>query len=137
MAVVNSLIAIYNAIESFIEYLRQMLEIVSRVLDGILDIARGAIDGAAAYLESALGSAMPVAIGLSQQIQVSVSIGGAFAPQWVRSTPSLWLERADQQLYLAKAQGRNLVRMEPTPVSVVSVEEKRLLFETSQFQDHE
>jgi len=80
---------------------------------------------------------MPVAIGPSQQIAVSVSIGGAFAPQWVRSSPALWLERADQQLYRAKAQGRNLVRLEPTAVSVVSNEEKRLLFETFQFQDHE
>ncbi|CAD5372343.1 GGDEF domain-containing protein [Rubrivivax sp. A210] len=80
---------------------------------------------------------MNVAPAPLQPLSVSVSIGGAFAPQWVRSTPSLWMERADQQLYLAKAQGRNLVRLEPTPVSVVSVEEKRLLFETSQFQDHE
>jgi diguanylate cyclase len=55
----------------------------------------------------------------------------------VRSTAALWVERADQQLYLAKAQGRNLVRLEPTAVSVVSNEERRLLFETFQFQDHE
>ena len=80
---------------------------------------------------------MPVAIGPSEQITVTVSIGGAFAPQWVRSTPALWQERADQQLYRAKAQGRNVVRLEPTAVSVVSNEEKRLLFETFQFQDHE
>jgi len=80
---------------------------------------------------------MPVIIGPSQQISVSVSIGGAFAPQWVRSTPALWQERADQQLYRAKAQGRNLVRLEPTTVSVVSNEERRLLFETFQFQDNE
>ncbi len=80
---------------------------------------------------------MPVAIPLGQQVNVTVSIGGAFAPQWVRSTPALWQERADQQLYLSKAQGRNLVRLEPTAVSVVSAEEKRLLFETFQFQDHE
>lgn len=80
---------------------------------------------------------MPVAIGPSQQITVTVSIGGAFAPQWVRSTPALWQERADQQLYRAKAQGRNLVRLEPTAVSVVSNEERRLLFETFQPQDHE
>ena len=80
---------------------------------------------------------MPVTISpTGQQINVTLSVGGAFAPQWVRSTPSLWLERADQQLYLAKAQGRNLVRLEPTTVSVVSNEEKRLLFETFQFQDH-
>jgi len=80
---------------------------------------------------------MAVTVGPSQQVTVSVSIGGAFAPQWVRSTPALWQSRADQQLYLAKAQGRNLVRLEPAAVSVVSNEEKRLLFETSLFQDHE
>jgi diguanylate cyclase len=70
-------------------------------------------------------------------ILVTVSVGGAFAPQWVRSTPTLWQERADQQLYRAKSEGRNLVRLEPTQVSVVSTEEKRLLFETFQIQDHE
>jgi len=80
---------------------------------------------------------MPVAVAPGQQISCTVSIGGAFAPQWVRSTATLWVERADQQLYLAKAQGRNLVRLEPTAVSVVSNEERRLLFETFQFQDHE
>jgi len=79
----------------------------------------------------------PVQIGLGQQVSVSVSVGGAFAPQWVRSTPALWVERADQQLYRAKSEGRNLVQLEPTAVSVVSSEERRLLFETFQIQDHE
>lgn len=84
---------------------------------------------------------MPIALApdapLNQQVHVTVSIGGAFAPQWVRSTPAIWQERADQQLYLAKAQGRNLVRLEPTAVSVVSTEEKRALFDSFQMQDHE
>ena len=80
---------------------------------------------------------LPVSIGLSQQIHVSVSIGGAFAPQWVRSSPALWIERADIQLYRAKAQGRNRVCLEPSAVSVVSAEEKALLFGISQFQDIE
>ena len=80
---------------------------------------------------------MPVVIGPGQQLTVTVSVGGAFAPQWVRSTPALWVERADQQLYRAKAQGRNLVQLEPSAVSVVSNEERRLLFETFQLQDHE
>jgi diguanylate cyclase (GGDEF)-like protein len=79
----------------------------------------------------------PVVVGAGQQIAVSVSVGGAFAPQWVRSTPRLWIERADQQLYLAKTQGRNLTRLEPSAVSVVSSEEKRLLFDSFQFQDIE
>lgn len=63
MPVINTLIAVYNAIESFIQYLREMLEIASKVLDGILGIAHGQIDAAAGFLESALGDAMPVAIG--------------------------------------------------------------------------
>ncbi len=63
MPVINSLIAIYNAIQSFAQYLRQMLEILNRVLDGILGIARGAIGAAAGFLEDALARALPVAIG--------------------------------------------------------------------------
>jgi diguanylate cyclase len=80
---------------------------------------------------------MPITVAPRQHIQVTISIGGAYAPQWVRSTTHLWIERADQQLYRAKAQGRNLVSLEPTAVSLVSSEEKRLLFETSQFLDFE
>ncbi len=78
-----------------------------------------------------------VAIGPGQSLQVTVSVGGAFAPQWVRSTPALWLERTDQQLYRAKAHGRNLVRLEPSAVSIVSSEERRMLFDHFQSQDHE
>ena len=80
---------------------------------------------------------MPVDIGTDAPLRVTVSIGGAFAPQWVRSAAPLWMERADQQLYRAKAQGRNLVCLEPGAVSVVSNDEKRLLFETSQYLDFE
>ena len=68
-------------------------------------------------------------------VAVTVSIGGAYAPQWVRSTPALWKERADQQLYRAKAEGRNRACLEQPPVSLVSAEEKGMLFGTSQFQD--
>src|SRR4029078_9896670 len=39
-----------------------------------------------------------IAIGAGQEVSVTVSIGGAFAPQWVRSSSLLWVERADQQL---------------------------------------
>lgn len=70
-------------------------------------------------------------------VSVTVSIGGAFAPQWVRSSAPLWIERADQQLYRAKAEGRNRACLEQPPVSLVSAEEKGLLFAASQFQDLE
>lgn len=70
-------------------------------------------------------------------IDVTISLGGAFAPQWVRSSPTLWIERADQQLYRAKSEGRNRACLEMPPVSMVSAEEKGLLFGISQFQDIE
>jgi diguanylate cyclase (GGDEF)-like protein len=80
---------------------------------------------------------MPLTVAPKEHIRVTVSIGGAFGPQWVRSSAHLWLERADQQLYRAKASGRNIVCLEPTAVSLVSSEERRMLFETSQFLDFE
>ena len=80
---------------------------------------------------------MPVSVGPGLQVAVTISIGGAFAHQWVRSTPRLWIERADQQLYRSKAMGRNMVQLEPSAVSDVSTEEKRALFETTSFQDIE
>jgi len=70
-----------------------------------------------------------------QTLGCTVSLGGAYAPQWVRSTPSVWMERADLQLYRAKSEGRNRTCLEPTPVSVVSAEEKGLLFASSIFGD--
>jgi diguanylate cyclase (GGDEF)-like protein len=78
-----------------------------------------------------------IAIGPGVDVRVTVSIGGAFAPQWVRSSALLWVERADQQLYRAKQQGRNRACLEQPTVSLVSPEEKGLLFGTSQFQDLE
>ncbi len=69
-----------------------------------------------------------IALPEGQTIAVTVSLGGAFAPPWVRSSPTLWLERADRQLYLAKSRGRNRACIEPVVSSVVSAEEKGLLF---------
>jgi len=66
-------------------------------------------------------------------IRVTISLGAAFAPQWVRSTVPLWLARADRQLYRAKAGGRNRTCLEQMPDSQVSAEEKSLLLSFSQY----
>ena len=79
--------------------------------------------------------AASIEVAFGQEVSVTVSIGGAFAPQWVRSSALLWVERADQQLYLAKSQGRDRACLEHQTVSLVSAEEKGLLFGTSQFQE--
>lgn len=79
----------------------------------------------------------PVPIEGGAPIAVTISLGGAFAPQWVRSTATLWLARADVQLYRAKADGRNRACLEQPPDVQVSAEEKSLLFSTTQLEDLE
>ncbi|GAB2475452.1 MAG: DUF4157 domain-containing protein [Cytophagales bacterium] len=69
MAVINSFIAFYRAVQSFIEKLREMLDIVNSFVAGVANIARGSIAVAANFLESALARAIPVAIGfLANQV---------------------------------------------------------------------
>ena len=80
--------------------------------------------------------ALNVEIPSGSALKVTVSLGGAFAPQWVRSSPLLWMERADRQLYRAKAEGRNRTCLEPHVDSLVSAEEKGMLFAVTQ-QDTE
>ncbi len=79
----------------------------------------------------------PVVCGINQELRVTVSVGGAFAPPWIRSTPALWCNRADMQLYRAKGSGRNLVCLEATVPGNVSAEEKNMLFALSPTQDPE
>ncbi len=78
-----------------------------------------------------------VALPDGQQLSVTCSVGGAFAPQWVRSTPGIWLQRADLQLYRAKAEGRDRVCLEHTAAHDVSVQERDLLLASHAIQDPE
>jgi diguanylate cyclase (GGDEF)-like protein len=73
-----------------------------------------------------------IEIASGQVLAVTVSLGGAFAPQWVRSSSLLWMERADRQLYRAKAEGRNRACLENQVDSLVSAEEKGMLFAVTQ-----
>jgi len=77
-------------------------------------------------------SAMRVTVAPGKYVSATASVGGAFAPEWVRSSPLLWMERADRQLYRAKAEGRNRACMEPQFEALVSAEEKGMLFAMSQ-----
>lgn len=63
MPVVNSIIAIYNAIQSFVEYFVPILRIVNQYVSMLADVARGNIAGAANYVEELLGNSMPIMIG--------------------------------------------------------------------------
>lgn len=72
-------------------------------------------------------AAAPIALTPTQQLRVSVSVGGAYAIPWIRSTPKLWIERADLQLYHAKEAGRNRVSIEEPRDSTVTADEKNML----------
>jgi two-component system cell cycle response regulator len=71
---------------------------------------------------------LTIQISPSVTLKVTISIGGAYAPEWVRSTTALWTERADAQLYRSKADGRNRVSLDKQQEIHVSAEEKNLLF---------
>ena len=71
---------------------------------------------------------LPISVSPLVTVQVTVSVGGAYAPEWVRSTTSLWTERADVQLYRAKSEGRNRVFIDEQRAIAVSAEEKSMLF---------
>ncbi len=71
---------------------------------------------------------LSIAVAPMVDIQITVSVGGAYAPEWVRSTAALWTDRADTELYRAKAEGRNRVSLGHQQVLAVSAEEKNLLF---------
>lgn len=72
--------------------------------------------------------ALSITVAPQVNIQVTVSVGGSYAPEWVRSTTSLWTDRTDIQLYRAKAEGRNRVCMDEQQEIAVSAEEKNMLF---------
>lgn len=72
--------------------------------------------------------ALTLMVGPVACVRATISIGGAYAPEWVRSTAALWIERADNLLYRAKSEGRNRVFIDHQQVIAVSAEEKNLLF---------
>lgn len=71
---------------------------------------------------------LTIPVGPNTNVKATISIGGAYAPAWVRSTAPLWIERADNLLYQAKAEGRNRVCIDHQQAIAVSAEEKNLLF---------
>lgn len=73
MAVINSCIAIYKAVQSFIKYVTEMLRVVNSFVEGLLAIAEGNIKVGADALEGAMGRAMPIIIGF---LANQVGLGG-------------------------------------------------------------
>jgi diguanylate cyclase len=76
-----------------------------------------------------------VLVSSGQEVSVTVSIGGAYAPQWARIPAQQWLSRADRQLYLAKSEGRNRARLEAPPNLPADLEGRPPLFDSSWFHE--
>jgi hypothetical protein len=69
MAVVNSSIAFFKAVQSVIEYVRELLMIVNDYVTTLAAIAAGNIQAGAQKVEKGLAAAVPVAIGfLANQV---------------------------------------------------------------------
>jgi len=67
---------------------------------------------------------MPIAMSDGTTLRVTTSIGGAHVAPWRKLISEQVLERADQELYRAKAQGRNRVSMDDPVATPVSFDEK-------------
>ncbi len=69
MAVVNSSIAFFKAVQSVIEYVRELLTIINDYVTTMAAVAAGNIGAGAQKVEKGLASAVPVAIGfLANQV---------------------------------------------------------------------
>lgn len=69
MAVINGAIAFFRAVQSVLDYVRELLEIVDSYVSTIGAIARGDVGPGAAMLEGGLARSVPVAIGfLANQV---------------------------------------------------------------------
>lgn len=61
--VINSAIAVFNAIQSAIEYLNEMLAVVNDFVSTVASIARGDIQPGAERMEQGLSNSLPIVIG--------------------------------------------------------------------------
>ena len=71
----------------------------------------------------------PIALLDGTVLRVTTSIGGAHVSPWSKLIAREVLEKADRELYRAKAQGRNRVSMDLSEPNSVSSDEKRQLLD--------
>ncbi len=64
---------IYDVVMFFVENARRLLELMNAVVDSVIDIANGALAGAAKKVEDALAKTVPIAIGFLASL---IGVGG-------------------------------------------------------------
>ncbi|OYD44125.1 hypothetical protein CHU00_18555 [Sphingobacterium cellulitidis] len=75
MAVVNSIVAFYNAVETAIEKAKEILELVENVLDNVADVMAGTFANAALKFENNLKNALPLIMEFLANQVLSSKIG--------------------------------------------------------------
>ena len=134
--IINSLIAIYRAIESFAHYLVEMLQIVNSVVSGLADIARGRIQSAADYLETTMAQSLPIVIGFLAN-QFGLGTLGARVRELVESLRERVNAALSWLVGNALRLGRSFIDMVRSGVSAVrNWWENRHAFRDSQGHQH-
>jgi hypothetical protein len=72
-AIVQAVLAIYNAVMWFIENASRIVALIEAVVNSVDAIARGAISGAAAWIERALANVLPIVIAFLARL---IGLGG-------------------------------------------------------------
>jgi hypothetical protein len=108
MAVINSFIFFFNAVESAIEYMREMFEIVDSFTSTVAEIAQGNISRAARFLEDTLAQSLPVAIGFLAN-QVGLDDLGAKVQEIITEIREVIDKAVDWLLERAVSTGKKLL----------------------------
>ncbi len=109
MPVINGLVAVYRAIQSFAARLREMLEIVHSFLSGLADIAKGATETASQYLENTMASSLPVLIDFLAN-QVGLGSLGSKIKEMVEGVRDLVNAGLDKLIDLAINGGKAVLK---------------------------
>jgi len=72
-AFIKAAIAIYDIVTFFIEKAKQIMELIEAIIDGIAEVVKGNIGGAAKLVEDALAKVLPIVIGFLASL---LNIGG-------------------------------------------------------------
>jgi hypothetical protein len=68
MAVITTIIDVFNVVQAIAEKAKEILEMIEKVLDGIGDLIKGIIAAAANVLEKAIAATLPVAMAILSAI---------------------------------------------------------------------
>jgi len=105
MAVINGAIAFFRAVQSVLDYVRELLEIVDSYVATIGAIAKGDVGPGAAMLEGGLAASVPVAIGFLAN-QVGLGDAPERIAEFVVSLREKLFEALDWLIERAVALGR-------------------------------